>query len=203
MSNFMDNYERANDTIKRFWTEYPVGRILPTIVDIDLVAGWVLFKADVYREYQDLEPAATGHAYGNVAFYPANMKRWLVEDTETSAVARAIKCLTPSTERPSLENMQEVAVIDAMPLDAVPDPWAIKPELPTGISSLDETVAVVAGNLASGVTDTTPKCLHGSRVFRKGKADEWGAYFCPQPKGTAQCEPIWCELGSNGKWQIK
>jgi hypothetical protein len=206
MSNFqLDNYELANDTIKRFWTEYPVGRIVPMIVDIDLVVGYVLFKVDIYREYGDLEPVATGHAYGNVAFYPANMKKWFIEDTETSAIARAIKLLTPSAERPSREDMQKVETLAPMP--DVQDFWATKPEtagiplLAVGVEALDAAYKVVKDSY--GEFDKPLSCTHGLRVFRKGKADEWGAYFCPQPKGSAQCAPVWCEIGTNGKWQVK
>lgn len=199
MSAFqLDNYELANDTIKRFWTEYPVGRIVPMIVDIDLVVGYVLFKVDIYREYGDLEPVATGHAYGNVAFYPANMKKWFIEDTETSAIARAIKLLTPSAERPSREDMLKVENLP--PVLDTQDFWATKPET-ADIPLLAVGVNAVSQSLTTAATE--PLCIHGLRVFRKGKADEWGAYFCPQPKGAAQCEPIWCELGTNGKWQVK
>lgn len=53
----------------------------------------------------------------------------------------------------------------------------------------------------AGATQTTtqqqsgpPKCAHGARTFRKAKPDasnQWQAFFCPTPKGTAnQCEPI-------------
>ena len=49
MSNFLDNYELANDTIKRFWAEFPAGRIVPIIEDINLTAGYVLFRVEVYK----------------------------------------------------------------------------------------------------------------------------------------------------------
>ena len=131
MSGFLDNYELANDTIKRFWVEHPTGRIMPIIVDIDLTAGWVLFKVEVYREYEDHQPSAIGHAYGNVTYYPANMRRWFIEDSETSAIARAIKLLTPSTERPSREDMQKVEALKPMPDNT--DFWATNPAAAAGL----------------------------------------------------------------------
>lgn len=204
MSSFeLNNYELANDTIKRFWSEYPVGRIVPAIVDIDLLAGWVLFRVDVYREYADLEPSATGHAYGNVAYYPANMKKWFIEDTETSAIARAIKLLTPSAERPSREDMQKVETLAPMP--DTQDYWAVKPELPKGISGLDETIAVLKDAIVVNPLDPTPRCIHGSRVWKTGEKNgrAWAMYKCQEASRANQCEPVWYELDSAGKWKAR
>jgi hypothetical protein len=203
MSAFeLNNYELANDTIKRFWTEYPVGRIVPVIVDIDLVAGWVMFKVDVYREYLDLEPSATGHAYGNVSFYPANMKKWFIEDTETSAIARAIKLLTPSAERPSREDMMKVETLPPVP-DAQ-DFWATKPEA-AGIPTLGEAMATVSENLGAVATDPTPRCTHGSRVWKTGNKNNkaWAGYMCQEINRNNQCAPVWYELDSAGKWGVR
>ena len=203
MSAFeLNNYELANDTIKRFWTEYPVGRIVPVIVDIDLVAGWVMFKVDVYREYLDLEPSATGHAYGNVSFYPANMKKWFIEDTETSAIARAIKLLTPSAERPSREDMMKVETLPPVP-DAQ-DFWATKPET-AGIPTLGDAIATVSENLGAVATDPTPRCIHGARVWRKGEKNgkQWAHMGCQESDRKIQCAPIWYVIGSDGKWRAQ
>lgn len=203
MSAFeLNNYELANDTIKRFWTEYPVGRIVPVIVDIDLAVGWVMFKVDVYREYADLEPSATGHAYGNVAFYPANMKKWFIEDTETSAIARAIKLLTPSAERPSREDMQKVEQLPPVP--DTQDFWATKPE-ESGIPTLGEALATLGENLGAVATDPTPRCTHGARVWKTGNKNNkaWAGYMCQEINRNNQCAPVWYELDAAGKWGVR
>lgn len=44
----------------------------------------------------------------------------------------------------------------------------------------------------------TPACDHGPRVFREGNGPKghWTAYFCPEPKGSPQCAPIWGKKGA-------
>jgi len=203
MSAFeLKDYELANDTIKRFWAEYPVGRIVPAIVDIDLAVGWVLFRVDVYREYADLEPCATGHAYGNVAYYPANMKKWFIEDTETSAIARAIKLLTPSAERPSREDMQKVEQLAPVP-DAQ-DFWATQPEA-AGIPTLGEAITVLKDALVVNPLDPTPRCIHGTRVWKTGYKNNkaWAGYMCQELSRANQCAPVWYELNAAGKWGVR
>lgn len=37
-------------------------------------------------------------------------------------------------------------------------------------------------------------CVHGAMKYntsKPGAAKAWQAYFCPQPKGSAQCDPVW------------
>jgi hypothetical protein len=55
---FLDNYEDVNARIKRFRAEYPTGRLIAYIEDIDVVKGTVLVKAEAYREYEDAVPSA-------------------------------------------------------------------------------------------------------------------------------------------------
>ena len=208
MSGFLDNYELANDTIKRFWVEHPTGRIMPIIVDIDLTAGWVLFKVEVYREYEDHQPSAIGHAYGNVTYYPANMRRWFIEDSETSAIARAIKLLTPSAERPSREDMQKVEALKPMPDNT--DFWATNPAA-AAIPTLAEAVTTLAtsmGASAPSVLHSTtglgvPHCNHGARVWRTGEKNgkAWANYGCTEKSRTNQCAPEWYVLASDGSWK--
>lgn len=200
MSGFLDNYELANDTIKRFWVEHPTGRIMPIIVDIDLTAGWVLFKVEVYREYEDHQPSAIGHAYGNVNFYPANMKRWMVEDVETSAIARAIKLLTPSAERPSREDMEKVEALKPMPDNT--DFWATNPAT-AAIPTLAEAVNTLASSMGAKVEPGTPSCNHGARVWRTGEKNgkAWGNYSCTEKSRANQCAPYWYVLTSDGSWK--
>ena len=201
MSSFLDNYELANDTIKRFWLENPTGRIVPVIVDVDMIAGWVLFKVDVYRQYEDALPSASGHAYGNVSFYPANMKRWIVEDVETSAIARAIKLLTPSAERPSREDMQKVETLPPVP-EAL-DPWATSAT--AGIPTLGEAIATLGENLGAVATQPTPRCTHGARVWKTGEKNgrAWAGYMCQEANRVNKCEPLWYEVDNAGKYKAR
>ena len=211
MPDFLENYELANDSIKRFREEYPTGRLVAIIEDIDLAAGWVLIKAEAYREYEDHVPSAVDFAYGNVTFYPANMKKWFIEDTSTSALARCIKLLTPSAARPSREDMLKVETLAPMP-EAV-DYWATKPKtlstdvrfIEGEISGLNEAMAVVKDALIGTATDPTPRCTHGSRVWKTGEKNgrAWAMYKCQELSRANQCEPVWYELDSAGKWGVR
>jgi hypothetical protein len=39
----------------------------------------------------------------------------------------------------------------------------------------------------------SPECRHGARTHRtgEGKKGTWSAWFCSQPKGSDQCDPLW------------
>lgn len=43
-----------------------------------------------------------------------------------------------------------------------------------------------------------PQCAHGPRTARSGASAKgpWKAWFCPQPKGTAQCDAQWIQRGT-------
>ena len=189
MSTFdLSNYEGANDTIKRFWNEYPMGRIVPMMLDVDLNVGYILFKVDVYRDSNDLEPAVTSHAYGHVATYQANMKKWFVEDTETSAISRAIKLLTPSEQRPSREDMSRVEVIST-----VPKPTSNEPYDPWATSA------------AAPVADAW-HCKHGERMELNGEKNgkEFYGMGCRKDRNSGeQCPVNWFVLNAEGVWVPK
>ena len=194
MSNFLENYETANDTIIRFRRENVTGRIVTHVQDSDLAAGWILVRAEIYREYEDTVPSAVDFAYGNVATYPQNMKKWFVEDTVTSCIARAIKLLSPSATRPSREDMARVEY-EATPSKADDDLWATL----TVTTSEAATGAEPVGNLLTLVKEDAapqrnPFCSHGEMRLNKSKpgaAKAWTGYFCPAKDRDSQCTPIW------------
>ena len=82
-------YETVMQRIARFRAEFPSGRLEHSIIQVDLEKGYILIEARAYREYEDVSPSATDLAYGNQAFYNQNMKRWMVEDTISSALEGA------------------------------------------------------------------------------------------------------------------
>ena len=58
MSNFLEGYEDVNARIIRARAEYPSLRLVASIEDIDITKGYVLIKAEAYREYEDVAPSA-------------------------------------------------------------------------------------------------------------------------------------------------
>ena len=143
--SFLDNYEDVNARITRFRSEFPSGRLVTVIEDKDLSAGWVLVRAEAYREFEDAVPSAVDYAYGNVASLTQNMKKWLVEDTSTSAIGRCIGLLSPSPAgRPTRQDMERV---EALPASS--DPWATisitQTAHDTGTTALTTAAAVSGG----------------------------------------------------------
>ena len=203
--SFLDGYELANDTIIRFRKEYPSGRIIPSIHDGEVKDGWIVVKTEIYREFEDLVPSAVDFAYGNVATYPQNMKKWFVEDTVTSSISRAIKLLSPSTARPSREDMARVE-FETTPREKEPDPWAtIKTAQDTGTTALATAVAEIGSQLGGELVGAAPRCPHGTMIWAEGTAKAtgkpWAAYKCTEKNRANQCLPVWQVMTSTGQWK--
>src|ERR687886_150688 len=87
-----DSYITVHERIEKFYATWPLGRILTTVVEHDREAGFVLVRAEVYREPDDALPAATGHAYELRSAGHVQQGSY-VEVGETSAVGRALALL--------------------------------------------------------------------------------------------------------------
>lgn len=199
--SFLDNYEDVNSRITRFHSEFPSGRLIAVIEDKDLTAGWVLVRAEAYREFEDTVPSAVDYAYGNVASLTQNMKKWLVEDTSTSAIGRCIGLLTPSPAgRPTRQDMERVET-----LPATSDPWAtVKVAQDTGTTALTTAMAEIQGQLGGELVAEPARCAHGTMIWKQaaaGSPKNWGGYFCTEKTKATQCQPYWHVLASDGKWK--
>jgi hypothetical protein len=127
------------------------------------------------------------------------MKKWLIEDTVTSAYGRVIGLLTPSEHaRPTVQDMQKV---ENLPAD--PDPWSTKAaieDMPTMATAVQEIGAQLGGELVK----EAPQCSHGHMVWKQshdGAPKSWGGYFCTERTKATQCTPRWYVLRSTGKWE--
>ena len=58
-----DSYVPVAERVEKFYAAYPEGRVLTAIVEHDREAGFILMRAEVYRNADDAQPAATGHAF--------------------------------------------------------------------------------------------------------------------------------------------
>jgi hypothetical protein len=99
-----DGYAPVADRIQLFYDRFPSGRIITELMSRD--GGEIVFRALVYREVAEPEPAATGWAAEREGDGDVNAVACL-ENTETSAVGRALANLgfTASAKRPSREEM--------------------------------------------------------------------------------------------------
>ena len=197
---FLDNYEDVNSRIKRFRTEFPSGRLIAFIEDLDLEKGTILVRAEAYREYEDALPSAVDYAFGNVATLPQNMKKWFIEDCLTSSYGRVIGLLSPSDGgRPTVQDMQKV---EAAHTEA--DPWATH-AASEGIPTMATAIAEIQQGLGGELPGEPPRCTHGTRVWAEGTSaktgNKWAAWRCTQNNKNTQCDPIWQVIGSDGKWK--
>jgi len=184
MSFDLSNYEDVNSRIKRFRLEFPTGRLIAYIEDIDIVKGYILMKAEAYRSDADLTPAAVDYAFEIRTDRGVNQLNW-VENCTTSVYGRVIGLLTPSEiNRATKQDMEQVAASENV---IKPAKWFPN----EGDSWGDET---------------SPTCDHGLRMLREGISEKTGKAFhgwvCTLKDRDQQCKPIWYEQDLNtGKWE--
>ena len=207
---FLDNYLTVNEKVKLAHEKFPNLRIVANIIEHDLGAGFALVQADFYRDAADPVPAFRDFAYGNVAFYPNNMKRWFIEDTTSSAIGRVISVALATNEKPNRETMEAIEKSNVRQIDSDDQgAWGIKAakqeDMPTAATSVEE----LSERLGSEVIDAPPVCEHGRhRIFKTGKkanGDEWGGWFCVEKPKDQQCQVAWAvRSASNGmNWRLK
>jgi hypothetical protein len=196
---FLDNYEGNKERTDRWIKTYPEGRLEATIVNFDPDKGSILVRAAAWRNQTEIEPAGIDFAFGYQAAYNANMKRWFVEDTVTSALMRVMALVMGGTEKATKETMEKVNAVD------VYDPWATKFGDVPSYKTADE--AEMSGTPSFGSSEESPaapECRHGSMRWNQSKPEapkSWGGYFCSEKTKENQCTPRWYVLRSTGKWE--
>jgi hypothetical protein len=218
MAGFLDNYEDVAARIKRFWETHPSGRIENHIVEFNAEKGYILVQTQIFKEYEDEKPSAIDYAFGNVATYNVQMKKFFCEDTVTSSIGRAIGLLLGTDKRPTLQDMQKVETISTRVAKSTADdydPWSKKfgdiPSYKTaaeaeqsGIPSLGSSMDEIAKQLGGELVQEAPQCSHGHRIWKQaaeGSPKNWGGYFCTERTKATQCTPAWYVLASDGKWK--
>jgi hypothetical protein len=218
MAGFLDNYEDVAARIKRFWETHPSGRIENHIVEFNAEKGYILVQTQIFKEYEDEKPSAIDYAFGNVATYNVQMKKFFCEDTVTSSIGRAIGLLLGTDKRPTRQDMEKVETISTTVAKSTADdydPWSKKfgdvPSYKTaaeaeqsGIPSLGSSMDEIAKTLGGQLVEEAPQCSHGHRIWKQaheGAPKNWGGYFCTERTKATQCAPAWYVLASDGKWK--
>jgi hypothetical protein len=83
------DYVTVAERIEKFYERYPEGRLITHIVEHDAERGFILMRAEVYRNADDALPAATGHAY-ELKTEGYVQRTSYIEVCETSAIGRAL-----------------------------------------------------------------------------------------------------------------
>ena len=197
--SFMDNYEGNKDRTDRWIATFPLGRLEAHIIEFNAEKGYVLIQAKAWRNQNETEPAGIDYAFGYREAYPEKMRRWMIEDTTTSALMRVMALVMGGTEKSTKETMEKVNAAD------VYDPWATKFGDVPSYKTADE--AEMSGTPSFGSSQESPaapECHHGSMRWNQSKPEapkSWGGYFCTEKVKEHQCTPRWYVLRSTGKWE--
>ena len=217
---FLDNYEGNKERTDRWIATYPEGRLEAHIVEFNAEKGYVLIQAKAWRNQTEIEPAGIDYAYGYLAAFNANMKRWMIEDTSTSALMRVMALVMGGSEKATRETMQQVETMSTKVAIADPkqeyDYWTTKHgDVPSFKSEDELTAAEKAQTIGGAIQEVTaqlggemlqeaPQCSHGHRVWREGVSARtgkaWGNYSCVERKPN-QCDPVWYVFTSDGTWK--
>jgi len=217
---FLDNYEGNKERTDRWIATFPLGRLEAHIVNFDADKGSILVQAKAWRDQNEIEPAGIDYAFGYLAAYNVNMKRWFVEDTVTSALMRVMALVMGGTEKATRETMQQVETMTTKVATADPkqeyDYWTTKHgDVPSFKSEDELTAAEKAQTIGGAIQEVTaqlggemlkeaPQCQHGHRIWREGVSAKtgkaWGNYSCVERKPN-QCDPVWYVFTSDGTWK--
>jgi len=200
----LTQYEDAATLNRWFLNNYPLGRIDLQLVEINLDKGIVVFKGSLYRDSNDANPAVTNYAKGERDDYPAHMRKWYLEDTATSCIARCLTLLKGSNKTAPKESMARATT------------WSVEPKaaLLDDLQSADRHAAEVFAEAVRNAPDvvmrevgTLPEqvCEDGSRMrFKEGISKTTGkpfkGYVCECGKS---CPAKWASQSSNGNWYFK
>jgi hypothetical protein len=206
MMGFLDNYEGNKERTDRWIKTYPEGRLEATIINFDADKGSILVRAAAWRNQTEIEPAGVDFAYGYQAAYNANMKRWFVEDTVTSALMRVMALVMGNTEKATKEVM---AMVKSETPAADYDYWTTKhgdvPSYQTAAEAEQAGTPSFGSSADSAWTaDAVPSCSHGSMRWNQSKPDApkaWAGYFCSEKVKEKQCRPNWYVMTSDGTFK--
>jgi len=198
MTNFLEGYEDVNARIIRARSEFPTMRLVAYIEDIDITKGYILVRAEAYRNYDDEKPSAVDYALEVRSDRGVNLHFW-VENCITSAYGRVLGLLTPGgIARSTKQDMEKVEVLSAKAVAPLADDlWAT--------NAIATTIQNVANELNATVLDPKPECRHGARIWRTGTSAKtgkaWANYSCVEKSKASQCEPLWYVFTSDGTWK--
>jgi hypothetical protein len=195
---FMDNYEGNKERTDRWIANYPQGRLETLIIEFNAEKGYVLVQAKAFRNQLETEPAGVDYAHGYLAAYPDKMKRWMIEDTCTSALMRVMALVLGGTEKSTKEVM---ALVKTETPAADYDYWTTKHGDVPSYQTREEAEEIKD---TAWTAETVPGCSHGSMRWNQSKPEAskaWAGYFCTEKAKENQCKPRWYVLTSDGTYK--
>jgi len=187
----LTQYEDAASLNRWFISSFPMGRINLQLVEINLDKGIVVFKGDVYRDSNDANPAVTNYAKGERDDYPAHMRKWYLEDTATSCIARCLTLLKGSNKTAPKESMARATN------------WSVEPKADLDKDLLQVNPVETLTREVENLRDL--RCEGGERMLYKAGISKttnkpFAGYVC----GCGQkCPPVWGTAKSDGTFVFR
>ena len=187
----LTQYEDAASLNRWFISSFPMGRINLQLVEINLDKGIVVFKGDVYRDSNDANPAVTNYAKGERDDYPAHMRKWYLEDTATSCIARCLTLLKGSNKTAPKESMARATN------------WSVEPKADLDKELLQVNPVETLTREVENLRDL--RCEGGERMLYKAGISKttnkpFAGYVCVCGQ---KCPPIWGTAKSDGTFVFK
>ena len=187
----LTQYEDAATLNRWFLNNYPLGRIDLQLVEINLDKGIVVFKGSLYRDSNDANPAVTNYAKGERDDYPAHMRKWYLEDTATSCIARCLTLLKGSNKTAPKESMARATN------------WSVEPKADLDKELLQVNPVETLTREVENLRDL--RCEGGERMLYKAGISKttnkpFAGYVCVCGQ---KCPPVWGTAKSDGTFVFK
>jgi len=181
--SFLDGYEDVNARITRARAEFPTLRLVAYIEELDYKEGFIVVRAEAFKNYEDEKPSAVDYALEVRAERGVNANFW-VENCVTSAYGRVIGLLTPGgAGRPTKQDMEKSEAIEKLKSRGA------------GVATAAESIAALKVKLGVEPMAEPPACKHGHMILLEGISDKTGnpykGYVCSEKVQARQCKPIW------------
>ena len=187
----LTQYEDAATLNRWFLNNYPLGRVDIQLVEINLDKGIVVFKGSLYRDSNDANPAVTNYAKGERDDYPAHMRKWYLEDTATSCIARCLTLLKGSNKTAPKESMARATN------------WSVEPKADLDKELLQVNPVETLTREVENLRDL--RCEGGERMVYKAGISKttnkpFAGYVCVCGQ---KCPPVWGTAKSDGTFVFK
>ena len=187
----LTQYEDAATLNRWFLNNYPLGRIDLQLVEINLDKGIVVFKGSLYRDSNDANPAVTNYAKGERDDYPAHMRKWYLEDTATSCIARCLTLLKGSNKTAPKESMARATN------------WSVEPKADLDKELLQVNPVETLTREVENLRDL--RCEGGERMVYKAGISKttnkpFAGYVCVCGQ---KCPPVWGTAKSDGTFVFR
>ena len=187
----LTQYEDAATLNRWFLNNYPLGRIDLALVEINLDKGIVVFKGSLYRDSNDANPAVTNYAKGERDDYPAHMRKWYLEDTATSCIARCLTLLKGSNKTAPKESMARATN------------WSVEPKADLDKELLQVNPVETLTREVENLRDL--RCEGGERMLYKAGISKttnkpFAGYVCVCGQ---KCPPVWGTAKSDGTFVFR